>query len=323
MKTFFLFCTFLISLTSVAQISSYFNGDAKDFIELKSRNLIVETLEENPKVLKDLEKPKNAEKLIAYRRIIKLYNQDIISYAKKYWILNTNIEFKSESEVEKLKKENNKSFAILRNLKLNDIDFDFHSDLFVSALVYTPIEAKKSKPYSQAYFPVVSNSDKFLLTEADYKFMFTVLQSNIEYIIENKSNENSENYLRKMAEKNCPLVKNKTLLVKESLLHSSTTKEKCLKQYDGKLQLVSEDELSKAFVEKQKDKVVMFSVPYEIAKASFGPIGQSTMTSYKVIVDCETNKILYMFAPKGFAVMGQNLFQFMIEKDFENIKKCK
>ena len=126
-----------------------------------------------------------------------------------------------------------------------------------------------------------------------------------------------------MAENNCPLVKNKTLLVKESLLHSSTTKEKCLNLYDGKLEIVSEDEINKAFVEKQKDKVVLFSVPYEIGKGGFGPLNQSFLMSYKVIVDCETNKILYMFAPKGFAIMGQNLFQYMIEKDFENIKKCK
>lgn len=322
MKKIILLTIVLLPFLSTSQISSYFHGGAKDFIELKSRNLIVETLEENPKVLKDLEKPKNAEKLVAYKKIIKLYNQEIVSYAKKYWTLNTNIEFKSESEVETLKKDK-KPYAILRNLRLNDIDFDFKSGLSVNAIVYTAIESSKNKPDSQAYFPLLSDSDKFLLTEADYKFIFTVLQSNINYIIDNKSNQNSENYLRKMAENNCPLVKNKTLLVKESLLHSSTTKEKCLKLYDGKLAIVSEDEINKAFVEKQKDKVVLFSVPYEIGKGGFGPISQSFLMSYKVIVDCETNKILYMFAPKGFAIMGQNLFQYMIEKDFENIKKCK
>lgn len=67
----------------------------------------------------------------------------------------------------------------------------------------------------------------------------------------------------------------------------------------------------------------MFSVPYEIGKGQMGPVGQSFIMSYKVVVDCETGKILYLFMPRGFAVMGQNISHFMIDKDFENIKNCK
>ncbi len=323
MKKLLLLTICLVSFVGRAQVSSYFHGGIKDFNNLKTRTLIVELLEEDEKILKKLAKPKYAEDLIAYKKMIRLYNQEISIYAKKYWTLNSTIEIKNQSEVEALKKERNRSYAVLRNLRLNDKDLDFRSSLYVNAFVYTRIESSLDSPDSQAYMPVFSKSAEVLLNESDYKFCLETLQANINYIVSTKKNENSENYIKLMAEGNCTLIKNKTLLVKESLLHEKVTKESCLKKYNGNLQIVTDEEVSKAFVNKDKDKVVLFSVPYEIGKGSLGPVGQSFIMSYKVVVDCETGKILYLFMPRGFAVMGQNIYQFMIEKDFENIKNCK
>ena len=323
MKKTILLILCLVSFFAKAQISSYFHGDSKDFIDLKTRPLIVELLEEDEKILKKLDKPKKAEELQSYKKMIKFYNDEIVIYAKKYWTLNKNIEFKKASEVESLKKANNKSFAILRNLRLNDIDLDFRSNLYLNVIVYSKIESNKDKADSQVYLPVSYKKKDVFLDEADYKYSLNVLQNNINYIISEKKNINSEDYVKEMAKGNCSLVKNKTLLVKESLLYEKVKKEDCLKKYGGKAIIASDEEINKAFVEKDKDKVVLFSVPYEIGKGQIGPLGQSFMMSYKVIVDCETGKILYLFMPKGFAAMGQNISYFMIDKDFENIKNCK
>lgn len=315
------FC--LVSVFAKGQISSYFHGNSKDFIDLKSRPLIVELLEEDQKILKKLDKPKKAEELLSYKKMVKLYNEEIVIYAKKYWTINKSIEFKNASEVETLKKSNNQSFAILRNLRLKDIDIDFRSNLFLNVLVFTRIESNKDRPDSQVYLPVSYKKTDVFLDEADYKFSLEVLQNNINYIISGKKNINSEDYVKEMAKGNCSMIKNKILLVKESLLYENVNKVDCLKKYGGKLNIASDEVINRAFVDKEKDKVVMFSVPYEIGKGQLGPIGQSFIMSYKVIVDCETGKILYLFMPKGFAVMGQNLSYFMIDKDFENIKNCK
>ena len=317
----FAFCLF--SFLGRAQISSNFHREAKDFVELKNRPLIIELLEEDEKVLRKLDKPKHADDLVAYKKMIKLYNDEIVIYAKKYWILNTNIEVRKQSEIESLKKAKSKSYAVLRNLRLKDIDIDFRSKLYVNAFVYTRIESNIDKPDAQAYMPVFSKKSNILLEESDYKFCFDILQANINFIISNKKNWNSEDYIKEMAKGNCPLIKNKTLLVKESLIHEKVSKQACIKKYSGNLQITSDDVINKAFVEKDKDKVVLFSVPYDIFKGGMGPVGQSFVVSYKVIVDCESGKILYMFMPKGFSAMGQNLFQFMVDKDFENIKICK
>ncbi|WP_417938955.1 hypothetical protein [Flavobacterium sp. RS13.1] len=323
MKRILFYLFLFISLVSKAQISSYFHGNVKDFIDLKTRPLIVELLEEDEKILNKLSKPKKAEELQSYKKMVRLYNEEITLYAKKYWTINKNIEFKNKSEVEILRKANNKSYAVLRNLRLNDIDFDFKSNLYLNVIVYTKIESNPQKPDSQVYLPISSKKTDVFLEEADYKYSLNILQDNINYIIAQNKSVNSENYVKEMAKGNCPLIKNKTLLVKESILYEKTKKEDCIKKYDGALNIVSDDEINRAFVEKDKDKVVLFSVPYEIGKGQMGPIGQSFLMSYKVVVDCETGKILYLFMPRGFAVMGQNISSIMIEKDFENIKNCK
>ena len=323
MKNFVIVVLCMFSLLAKAQISSHFNGGLKEFKELKTRTLIVELLEEDQKVIKKLDKPKKADELASYKKMIKLYNDEIVIYVKKYWTLNSNIEYKSQSEVEALKKAKNRSYAILRNLRLNDLDLDFKSKLYLNVFVYTRIETNYNSPDAQAYMPVYSKEENVLLNESDYKFCFDLLQANINYIISSKKKINSEDYVKEMAEGNCDEIKNKTLLVKESLLYKKVKKESCLEEYGANLNIVSDQVFNDAFVNKEKGKAVLFSVPYEIAKGGIGPVGQSSLISYKVVVDCETGKILYLFMPKGFAVMGQNLFHFMIEKDFKNIKNCK
>ena len=321
MKHFILLIILFSSLSSNSQISSYFHGDYKDFNDLKTRNLIVELLEEDPKVLKKLDKPKKLEELKEYKREIKLYNEEIVIYAKKYWTLNSIVEFKKQSEVKALEKADNKSFAILRNLRLNDIDIDFRSRLYINAIVYTRIESNNNKPDSKVYFPVNSLKEAKLFNESDYKFCFDILQGNLNHIISNKKNISSEDYVKQLLVVNKEIFKTKTLLVRETTIHEKVTKEDCAKEYSGKVNFVSEDEINTAIINKDKVKLVLITVPYDIIKGQIGPFGQSMLTSYKVILDCETNKIVYVFMPTGFGMMGQNITEFMIPQDFKNITK--
>ncbi|WP_300564994.1 hypothetical protein [Flavobacterium sp.] len=324
MKKLILTLVLILPLLVNAQASSYFHGGAKEFTELKKRALLVELLEEDPKILKKLEKPKNADKLVGYKNMIKYYNQEIQLYAKKYWTLNSSIEFKTATEIEALKEAKQK-YAILRNLRLNDIDIDFgaKSNLYLNALVFTRIESDNKKADSQVYTPANSKYTGKYLYEADYRFCLEVLQANIEYIISKKKNVNSEKYVELIAGENCPKVKEKTLLVKESMLYGKTKAEECIKAYGGKIQFVSDDEFNRAFVEKDADKVCLFSIPWEIGKGSMGPVNQSFIMSYKTVLDAQTGKILYVFLPTGFSAFGQNITPFIIPKDLENIKNCK
>lgn len=325
MKKILLVVFGLVSLLSSAQVSSYFHGDAKVFSNLKTRNLIVELLEPDAKIVKKLSKPKFATDLKLYNEMISNYNSEIQLYAKKYWTLNSNIVFKTKTEVEALHDQKDKSFAVLRNLRLKDIDIDFgsKSNLFVTCLVFTRIETNYDKADSQVYLPTASKADGKFLLESDYKFCLDVLQSNINYIITNKKNINSEKYVQLISKGNCKEIGSKTLLVKESILYEKTTKAKCIAAYGSNIKFVSDEEFDKAFIDKAADKVCLFSVPWEIGKGGMGPVSQSFIMSFKVVVDCQTGKLLYQFLPTGFAAFGQNISYFVMEKDLENIKNCK
>lgn len=325
MKKILLLVLCFISFYSNGQVSSHFHGDAKIFANLKTRNLIVELLEADEKIVKKLSKPKYATDLKLYNEMISNYNAEIQLYAKKYWNLNSNIEFKTKSEVEALRDQKNKSYAVLRNLRLKDIDIDFgsKSSLFVTTLVFTRIESNYDKADSQVYLTTASKATGKFLLESDYKFCLNVLQSNVDYIITNKKTINSEKYVQLISKGNCKQIPAKTLLVKESVLYEKTTKAKCIAAYGSNIKFVSDEEFDKAFIEKAADKVCLFSVPWEIGKGGAGPVSQSFIMSYKVVVDCESGKLLYQFLPTGFAAFGQNISHYVMEKDLENIKNCK
>lgn len=325
MKKILLTSIIFISFYLNGQVSSYFHGDAKVFSNLKTRNLIVELLEPDEKVVKKISKPKYANDLKLYNEMISNYNSEIQLYAKKYWNLNTSIEFKTKTEVEELKNQKNKSYAILRNLRLKDIDIDFgsKSNLFVTSIVYTRIESNYNKADSQVYIPLVSKLAGKFLFESDYKFCLEILQSNINHIITNKKNINSEKFIQLKSKGNCNQISMKTLLIKDGLLYDKTAKDKCIAAYGGNVRFVSDAEFDKAFIDKAADKVCLFSVPWEIGKGGIGPISQSFVMSFKVVVDCQTSNLLYQIFPNGLAAFRHNFFHYIIEKDLEDIKDCK
>ena len=139
MKNFLLLAFGLVSLVSSAQISPKFQGEVKELKELQSRTLIVEILEEDPKILKKLDKPKKQDDLIDYKLFIKQFNEEFKIYAAKYWKLNTKIEFKTTTEVLALNKAKDKSYAILRFYNLKDNNSKgIDTRLSVSAIVFYP-----------------------------------------------------------------------------------------------------------------------------------------------------------------------------------------
>ncbi len=77
---------------------------------MANRTLIVELLEEDPKVIDKLsKKKKRAAKLQEYKDFITFYNDMIKDAVSKYWTFNENIEYRSATEVEKNRIINNKN----------------------------------------------------------------------------------------------------------------------------------------------------------------------------------------------------------------------
>jgi hypothetical protein len=322
MKKFLLLAFGFVSLVSSAQISPKFYGEVKELKELQSRTLIVEILEEDPKTIKKLDKPKKQKELSDYKLFIKQFNEEFKIYAAKYWKLNTKIEFKTQTEVLALNKAKDKSFAVLRYYNLKDNNsYGLDTKMTVGALVYTRSEASIIQPDSKIYLPIRPDLNEKFLLEADYKYALETLQANVKWIVSNDKVLNFDKYADKMSDDNCSKLKGKTLLVGNDMMMKNRTQAEAKTNFNGDLKFVSETELNDAVVNKTKNTAVLYSIPYGILKAG-SVIQLANIVFFKIIVDCETGEILWLHMPGGMSY-GSNISYYLTEKEFKMMANCK
>lgn len=317
MKKLFLVILVGFYASSFSQIDAKFYGDSKDFIELAKRPLLVEIVQENPKTLKKLSSDKKKEELKAYRDFIASYNTQMKIMINKYWTMNTKIDFKTTEEIADIRKAKSKDYALLCYFEFGDLGDNFSNRLTIPALGYTRIEADKED--SNIYLPRKKTLDSY--TEADYKLALKGLQDDLNWIIKSGKNKKFNEYAEIIAKENCVNLKNKTLLVPKDLIWKDKFDE-CKANYSGKLEFVSKEEVDKAYVENRKDTAVLISIPYAIISGGVGPIGMRSLVFFKVIVDCQTNEILYCYNP-GKTGFGKHLLPEVVSSDFKEIDKCK
>lgn len=323
MKKTLLLLLCLVSFIAKAQINPKFYGEPEDFKELKTRPLIVEILEEDPKTIKKLSNPKKADELKDYQSFIKEFNADFKVYVQKYWKLNDKLEYKTVTEVNALNKAKNKSYAVLRFISLNDTgNYGLKTGSTVPAIGYTRVESDRRGPDSKIYLPSRYFNTEKSLSEGDYKYSLEILQANVNWIIQNDKVLNFDKYAEKMAKDNCVKLNGKTLLVEDNMMMKGRSKDEAKKNFGGDLKFVSETELNDAIVNKKKKTAVLYSVPYGIIKSSAIVVQVSRLTYFKVIVDCETNEILWLYMPNGFNY-GANISNQITEGEFTKMAECK
>lgn len=323
MKKILFYFLLLSSLASKAQINVSFYADPDELKQLKTRPLLVEVLEEDEDVLKKLSKPKRAEELADYKKFVIDFNRDFKIYAQKYWTFTDKMEFKTVTEIKALQKEKNKSYAVLRLVQLNDKGYwGAKTNQNVPALAFTRIESNIIKTDSKIYLPSRNLNNDKSLSEADYKYALTILQANVDWIIANDKVLNFDKYAEKMAKQNVSRLKGKTLLVEDNMLAKGRTKEAAIKNYGGDLKFVSESELNDALVNKVKNTAVVYTAPYGIVKSNAAFVSMSTIVYFKIIVDCETNEILWLYMP-GAMNWGANMSNQLTEGEFKVMAELK
>jgi len=316
MKRIVLYLFLLTSVVSKAQINANFYGDPDQLKQLKTRPLLVEVLEEDPDVLKKLSKPKKAEELEDYKKFIVNFNRDFKVYAQKYWLYTDKMEFKTATEIAALQKAKNKSYAVLRLVQLNDKGYwGIKTNQNVPAIGFTRIESNIVKTDSKIYLPSRHLNNDKSLSEADYKYALSILQANVDWIIANNKVLNFDKYAEKMAKESVSKLKGKTLLVEDNMLAKGRTKEAAIKNYGGNLKFVPESELNDALVNKSKNCAVLYTAPYGIVKSNMMVVQLSTIVYFKIIVDCETNEILWLYMPGGMD-WGANVSNQLTEGEF-------
>jgi hypothetical protein len=309
-----LFIIAVLCVNSIgAQINTNCFGEKEDFENLMRRKLIVELLEEDKKELRKLEdKPVRLEE---YRNFISDYNQFIRASVASYWKLNTNIEYKSTTEIEQLKETGQGVFALLGYLEVGDKPMTSSpSPLVIPSLCYTRLERSKNKPDYKIYIPSTALRSNGRYVEADFKFALECMQEGVKYSITSNKTLNFPDYAEAVGKLNCGLLKEDRLVVPKSSLHMIPSEAQSY--YGQPVECVEDQELNEYFIKNVPGKAALFVLPCGIIKAGYS----STLYYLKIIVECSSGRVLWTSNPGSFSF---NVTQYVTEKDFRNIAKCK
>ncbi len=307
---------------SIAQVTY---AKPKDYDKIFSRVLVIELLEENPKIVANLQKSekKNPGELAKYKNFIAKYNKMIQEIAPKYWNLNATIEFKSSTEITKIQKSKSLKYVCLyyTESKLST-DYSspmvYRSSLTIPTFNYNRAENKKVKPDYSFFLPVKDTKHENF-SEFDLIFAFQLMQANLEYNKSKNKKNTATQFAEKISKENCSKLAGKKLLVDKTLLHPKVNKSDISGVYQGKFEIVDQNGINTSVLEANPDEAYIAAIPVTIVKGSLGPITGSRITAIRVVVESSTGAILGCIGTK----MGEfNDFNIR-ESDFKKFQACK
>jgi len=309
-----------------AQIGGKLHGDPNDFIAMAKRPVLVELFEE--KINDDGEK--ESEPFIPY------YNALIKLVVGKYWKFNQDIQYKTTSEINKLKELKNDKYVVLTYIKQSGRalygESKVNSNIIVPSLCFSRIEEIDRKPDYTICVPSsgIRKNNKYL--ECDFKFIVTEMQAHLAWIIQNNKTIQFNEYIKMIAKDNCPKLKDRKLLVDKNslqpkqLLKSKLSEPKARLAYGNNIGFVTASELNLSYVENTKGTAILLSIPYGGLRPTPMEASQSMqnrvlLSYYKVAVDCETNELLWIEIP-GQLIQG-NTEAFIKASELKDMGECK
>lgn len=292
---FLLSITTAILLQAATAQAQFGLGKPKEIAVVKSQPLIVILKEEDPKQLKKLaNKP---EELADYKTGVADYNAQMRELAPKLWKLSSGVEFKSESELETLRKAKKTQRAVLRHLSfvlghrhrmggtpLNSTSMGnfYYTSEQVSALVIDLFGDGDENAVGRiqiAAGPVYPSDIIFSI-----KYLQTYLQA--------RANGRSGSDMREEIAQNGKRIPTKTLLIDESDVKNKLTAADIKQVYPYPYQIVPRATIEKAVAEADGHYAYIRLLP-----------ATETVT-VQVVVDADNADLLGMSLPSRVQMLG-------------------
>jgi hypothetical protein len=335
-----------------AQINGKLYGQKEDFIAMAKRPLLVELLEEDPEIIKNLSYTALKKKAIRdslvqeYKTFIFNYNKMIKSSVEKYWKYNEKVEYKTASEVNKLKESKNNKYVVLsyilqqQSMLTSMINNSFINHLEIPAISYNRIEQPDKKTDYKICMPSSGILKYRLLDyrECDFKFALIEMQSHLKWMIQNNKTVEFQEYAEIIAKENCSKLKNMKLQVETDFLRKNgEQKAEAKEDYGHDLEFVTAGQLDSSYIGNKKGVAVLLRIPFEIMNPTSASGNMGNMNAggvrdsnqktqfYKIVVDCESNKILWADVSGGFSLKKAFIVpdEFVKKSDFKNMGQCK
>lgn len=296
-----------------------------DFNSLDRRTLIVEILEKDEFALAKLNKEikDNPEGVTNYLAFIKNYNENIQKAVAAHWKLNTEIEYKTSSEVKKMIEGRDRKSVMLSPVEVGGTDafITRKEGTAIMLVLYRP-EKSTAEPDYKIMMPYAAMRKKAENIANDYDFIVKMAVNNIAYMQEKKTTSDAFDFMETQAMANCAkLDKKKTLLIDAELLSPKADKDGVRKYYEKSKFKVEKnrDDIDNAIANNDAETFYMVLIPYSTFTNPFDRVKKTYILCYKVIVSAETMEVVIYMEGKAKAAPDVALIQ---EKDFKDLNKC-
>ena len=305
-----------------------------EFSSIKKRTLIVELLEVNKKQIEKWKKKKSKTKkpkvsreygnmILEYENFVKDYNSYIKAAVEKYWDFNSNIEYKTYTEVKKLRKSS-KKYTVLwysesGSQTADEYGHKYFPDLTIPTLNYSRIEKGTRKVDYSFFMPNTGERKKNEIRLSDIIISLKLMKNQINQIEKiGKKRYIFKSYAKDQAKENCNKLSGKKLYINELTIHKNTSIGQIKSAYKaGTVEKISDEEVSKA-IENEEDYIIGFAIPYQIATGSVGPFSSAQIIFLKSFINVKTGKIYTYYGTS----MGDFTDPFFRRKDFSKFGKC-
>lgn len=318
MKNLIILAIFIAFFSDISK-SQVIHLHSEDYNKTFSRPLIVETLEEDPHIIKHLTKvsKRNQNALNEYISFISKYNIYIKEAIEKCWKLNTEVSFKTTSQIKSLIAAKDTNYVCLYYSEAGKTFFDYASNhyLKVPTLNYSRIEHHNRKIDYVIYLPISFLRPDDAYVESDLFFAIQVMQANLVFNRDNNKNYDAATFAKDQV-KNTSSLENKTLLLDEVLSKDLLTFNEIKNHYKYPYRFVKPEEINKAILNFDGQYAYMVSMPVEVYLFNDEGFDQSVICM-RLLVDAKNGNILSSLGTH-IRQPDENLF---IDKDFEKVDK--
>lgn len=312
-------------INNISLFGQAISADPEIIDELISRTLIVEQLETDEEIVasydKKIAKAKkqalidkySAEKK-EYILFAEMYNKHISRAASEVLNSHQSIEYKTSSEVEKLRENGSSDYTVLYYAPYTTAT----SNLHIKSLKYSRIENQKVD-YS-FFLPAIDYRDEVdIMKYGDYKIALKLMVNHLEEIrATQKKNYSYINYAKDQAKQNCGDKAGSVLTIDQQMVQENQSEEAMNQAFESSVNLVTTS-VFMDLIENDADQLVALAIPLNITtgtspSGSALKVSTSNINVIKCLVNANTGKIL--------ASTGQKAFVYFNAKDLKKLSSC-
>jgi hypothetical protein len=307
----------LLFMTSFGLRAQMGMGKIEEIESVQKRKLIVMIEEPREKMLKKIAKNPKRGSVEDYKADLKTFNENIKTVVEKFWPYNkAGIQYKTFDEIEALSKTKTKDYAVLVCVSsqarstsagykyaeglywVKDIkeDFEDRDDAMFTTMAINVIEDFSRLPvYALPLFDVFPS-------KASLVYGVKGIESYFNMRIQTKKNggkmrDERERVEEEMA-KRAPLVKNKTLIIREEWLDKELTKENLKNYYPYPYQICTREFMDEVAMNQDGKYAYGVVMPYVVSSSH-----SNSIMYLQYVIDGADNQMMCLVMPSTGGMM--------------------